>query len=80
MGFFELDGKHQAKAMHYFRPPPPIKGKCDHGIKPSLTFFFDTEKEKQEVYELFREGNSRVPSGRKLLEFVRRFRDDWRTP
>lgn len=62
--------------LKHFRPPKNIKGKTDHGIKPSLTFYFENKKEKDEVLKFFRVGVSRVPSGKKLLEFVRKIKKE----
>lgn len=70
---FTLTGKYKVKGLTYLKKPPNIKGKVDSGIRPSLTFFFSTEEEKQEIYRLFSDGLSRIPSGRRLLEFVRKY-------
>ena len=70
---FKLEGKYkpQAEGLQHFEPPKKVQGKHDYGIKPSLTFYFENDEEKAEVYKLFKAGTSRVPSGRKLLKFVR---------
>jgi len=62
---------YRAEGLLHFKPPPDIEGKHDYGIKPNLTFFFDTEEQKEFVYRAFKEGRSRIPSGRKLYEFVK---------
>ena len=69
---FKLEGKYkpQAEGLKHFEPPKKIQGKHNHGIKPSLTFFFENEEQKAEVYKFFKAGTSRVPSGKKLLKFV----------
>jgi len=61
-----------AEGPPYFEKAPSIKGKTDYGKKPSLTFFFDTEEECDYVYSVFKDGRSRIPSGKKLLEFVKK--------
>jgi len=72
---FTLKGKYKVKGLTYLKKPPDIKGKVDSGIRPSLTFFFENEGEKEEIYRLFSDGMSRIPSGKRLLKFVRKYTD-----
>lgn len=60
------------EGLEHFKPPPDIKGKTNHGVKSKLTFFFDTKEDMKLISDLFKEGKSRVPSGKKLVEFVRK--------
>lgn len=70
---FRLEGVRRATAegLKHLPSPPKIVGQTDHGEKPSLTFYFDNESQKEEVLKYFRDGKSRVPSGKKLYEAVK---------
>jgi len=72
-GMFRLRGKYAlpSEGLKHFPPPPPIKGKTNHGVKHSLTFYFDTEEEMEFVRNALRTGKSRVPSGRFLYNLLR---------
>lgn len=60
-----------SEGLRHLPPPPPIKGRIT-GVRPSVTFYFDTEEEKKEVVEFFRRlSKSRVPEGKELVRIVR---------
>lgn len=60
--------------LKYIKEPPKvIKGNTRCNIKTDIRFYFDTHEEKDFVYELFKDGSSRIPSGKKLLDFIKRY-------
>lgn len=69
-------GKYSVSALDYLPDPPNIEGDTEHGLSYKLCFFFKTEEERDEIYRLFKDGMSRIPSGEKLLEFVRRHQQE----
>lgn len=63
--------EEKAIGLRYVKPPPKgFKGKTNCGIKVKLNFYFDEQCEADFVYEIFKDGISRIPSGKKLLVFI----------
>ena len=69
--------EEKAIGLRYVKKPPGgFKGKTDCGKKVGLNFYFDTKEEADFVYQIFKDGRSRIPSGKKLLIFIERYTGD----
>jgi len=60
------------KKSYTIPAPPQIKGRTNHGVRPQLVFYFDSEKDLQIVIRAFG-GKKREPRTSLLVKMARRY-------